>query len=117
MEIRKFYDEIEKLRPKLKLVLSCNFKLELWGLVELLNLINTEIKGRADFGEYNFIQGNEFGHLDLQSASALASQTSKSNYNKCVFCLGQHWLDKCDVITNTENQKKKKKIIGDVLIV
>ena len=67
-EIRKFYDEIKlhvrcldsqnvksdihsallvpmimgKLPPQLKLVVSRNLRSELWGLAELLNLINTE---------------------------------------------------------------------------
>ena len=122
-EIIKFYDEIEshvrcldslsvksdsdsallapmimgKLPPQLKLVLSRNLRSEMWGLVELLNLINTEIKARANCDEYSFRQGNEFDHLGLWTTSALASQASKSISNKCVFCLGQHWSDKCDV--------------------
>ena len=99
-EIRKFYDETEshvkyldklnvksesystllvpmimgKLPPQLKLVVSRNLRSELWGLTELLNLINTEIKTRANWGEYNFSQGNEFDCLDLRTTSALASQ-------------------------------------------
>ena len=44
-------------------------------------------------------------HLN-QHTSALASQASKSISNKCIFCLGQHWSDKCDVITNSEARKK-----------
>ena len=62
---------------------------ELWGLAELLNLINTEIKARVNCGEYNFCQGNKFDHLDLRSTSALASQARKSVCNKCDFHLGQ----------------------------
>ena len=110
-EIIKFYDEIEshvrcldslsvksdsdsallapmimgKLPPQLKLVLSRNLRSELWGLVELLNLINTEIKARANCDEYSFRQGNEFDHLDLCTTSPLASQASKSISNKCFF--------------------------------
>ena len=130
-EIRKFYDEIEshvrcldslnvksdsysallvpvimgKLSPQLKFVVSRNLTPELWGLAELLNLINTEIKARVNCREYNFSQGNEFDHLDMRTTSALASQASKSISNKCVFSLGQHWSDKCDVITDTEARK------------
>ena len=130
-EIRKFYAEIEshvrcldslniksdsysallapvivgKLPPQLKLVVSRNVRLELWGLAKLLNLIITEIKTRANCGEYNFCQGSEFDHLGLWTTSALASQASKSISNKCVFGLGQHWSDKCNVITNTKTRK------------
>ena len=67
--------------PQLKLVVSCNLRLELWGLAELLNLTNTEIKARANCGEYNFSQGIEFDHLELQSVFALASPASKSIFN------------------------------------
>ena len=94
-----------------------NLRLELWGLAELFNLINTEIKARANCGQYNFSQGNKCDHLDLRTTSALASQASKSISNKCVFCLGQYWLDKCDVITNTEARKIYLKNHKDVLIV
>ena len=76
-----------------------------WGLSELMSLIKTEIKARANCGEYIFSQGNESDHLDLRSTSSLKSQTSKSISNKFVFCLGQHWSDKCDVITDTETRK------------
>ena len=81
---RKFYDQIEshvrcldslnvksdsysallvpvimgKLPPHLKPAVSRNLRSELWGLAELPNLINTEIKARANCGEYNFSQGN-----------------------------------------------------------
>ena len=75
------------------------------GLAELLKLINTEIKARANCGEYNFSQGNEFDHLDVQTTSALASQANKTISNKCDFCLGQHSSDKCDVVTDTEARK------------
>ena len=116
-EIRKFYDEIEshvrcldslnvksdsysallvpmimgKLPSQLKLVVSRNLRSELWGLAELLNLINTEIKARANCGEYNFSQGKEFDHLGLRTISALSFQAGKSTSSKCVFCFGQHW--------------------------
>ena len=62
-----------KLPLQIKLVVSRDLRSELWGLAELLNLINTEIKTRANCGECNFSQGNEFDHLDLWSTSALAS--------------------------------------------
>ena len=88
-----------------KLVVSRNQRSELWGIVELLNLINTEIKARGNCSEYNFSQGNEFDHLDLRTTSALVSQACKSIFNECVFCLRQHWSDKCDVITDTEARK------------
>ena len=42
-----------KLLIQLKLVVSRNLRSELWDLVELLNLINIEIKIRANCGEYN----------------------------------------------------------------
>ena len=47
-----------KLPPRLKPAVSRNLRSEQWGLPELLNLINTEIKARANCGEYNFSQGN-----------------------------------------------------------
>ena len=47
-----------KLPPRLKPAVSRNLRSELWGLAELPNLINTEIKARANCGEYNFSQGN-----------------------------------------------------------
>ena len=98
----------------------CSFPLlvwtELWGLAELLNLINTEIKTRANCGEYSFSQGDEFDHLDLRTTSALAFQASKSISDKCVFCLGQHWSDKCDVPI-LKLGKFIIKIIKDVFIV
>ena len=94
-----------KLPPQLRLIVSRNLRSELWGLAEFLNLINIEIKARANCGECRFCQGNEFDHLDLRTTSALASQASKSISSKCVFCLGQHWLDKCDVIIDTEARK------------
>ena len=129
-EIKKFYDKIEShvryldslnvksdsysallvsmimgmLPPQLKLVVSCNVRLELWGLAELLNLINKEIKAGANCGEYNFGQGNEFDHLDRCTTSGLASQASKNISSKCIFCL-VHWSDKCDVMTGTEAGK------------
>ena len=97
-KIRKFYNEIElqsnhystllvpmimgAVPPQLKLVVSCNLRLELWGLAELLNLTNTEIKARANCGEYNFSQGNELDHLDMRNTSAMASQASKRISNK-----------------------------------
>ena len=86
-----------KLPPQLKLAVSRNLRSKLWSLAALLNLINTEIKARANCGECNFSQGNEFDHLDLRTTSVLAFQASKSISNQCVFCLGQHWSDKCDV--------------------
>ena len=76
-EIRKFYDEIQshvrcldslnvksdsysallvpvimgKLPSQIKLAVSRNLRSKWWGLAELLNLINTEIKARANCGE------------------------------------------------------------------
>ena len=49
---------MKKLPPQLKLVVSRNLRSELRGLAELLNLINTEIKARAQRDEYNFSLGN-----------------------------------------------------------
>ena len=92
-----------KLPPQLKLVVNHNLRSGLWGLAELLNLINTETKARANCGEYNFSQGNKFDHLDLRTTSALTSQARKSISNKCV--LWGSWSDKCDVITDTEARK------------
>ena len=71
-----------KLPPQLKLFVSRNLRSELWDLVELVNLINTEMKIRANCGEYNISQGNEFYHLDLRTNSTLVSQASKSISNK-----------------------------------
>ena len=83
---------------QLKLVLSRNIGSELWGFDELSNLINTEVKSRASCGEYNGnSRGSESDHLELWSTSALASQANKSNSIKCVYCLLQHLLDKCNV--------------------
>ena len=130
-EIRKFYDEIEshvrcldslnaqsdsyrallvpmivqKLPPHLKLVVSRNLRSELWGLANFLNLINTEIKARANCGKYNFSQGNEFVCLNLRTTSTLASKASISISKKCVFYLGEHCSDKCDMITDNEARR------------
>ena len=102
-EIRKFHDKIEshvrcldslnvksdscsvlrvpmnmgKLPPQLKIIVSHNLRLELWGLADLLNLIDREIIATANCGEYNFSQGNEFDNSDLRTTSALASQVAK----------------------------------------
>ena len=93
-------NDYDKVTTSIKACCKPSPKIVTVGLAELVNLMNTETKARANCGEYNFSQGNEFDHLDLRTTSALASQASESISkkcvfvsNKCVFCLGQHWSD------------------------
>lgn len=64
---------IEKLLPPLKVVVSSELKLELWGSPELLKLLITKIRATLNSGEYNFNQDNDSYDLEKRSASVFVS--------------------------------------------
>ena len=92
---------------QLKLVASCDLSLDLWDLTTLLKIMKLEIPAR-EYCEYNsdcigkndkFMPEDCFG-----STSALYRQTKK-RAKTCVFCKGDHWSDRCSVITDMEVTK------------
>ena len=95
---------IERLPHQLKLVIGRNIKDEVWDLTKILTVINDELVARENCimstdekgGKNNL---SENGMIENPfSGSALTSQ--QKTKNKCVFCKGSHWSDKCEVITD-----------------
>ena len=98
---------MNRLPHQLKLVVSCNLSSDLWDLTELLKIVKLEITAR-DNCEFN---GNRIGKNDnfmsedcLCSASSSYSQSEK-RAKTCVFCKGDHWSNRCSVITDMEVRK------------
>ena len=98
---------MNRLPHQLKLVASRNLSSDLWDLTELLKIIKLETTARENC-EYNsdrIGQNDNFMSKDcLGSASALYSQSEK-RAKTCVFCKGDHWSDRCSVITDMEARK------------
>ena len=95
----------------------CSFPLLVWMELSWTPQLNQHRnKNKSKLRWCSFSQGDEFDHLDLRTTSALAFQASKSISDKCVFCLWQHWSDKCDVPI-LKLGKFIIKIIKDVFIV
>ena len=96
-----------RLPHQLKLVASRNLSSDLWDLTELLKIMKLEITARENC-EYNsdrIGKNDNFMSEDcLGSASALCSQSEK-RAETCVFCKGDHWSDRCSVITDMEVRK------------
>ena len=108
---------MNRLPHQLKLVASRNLSSDLWDLTELLKIRKLETTARENC-EYNsdrIGQNDNFMSEDcLGSASALYSQSEK-RAKTCVFCKGDHWSDRCSVITDMEVRKILLEIINGVL--
>ena len=107
---------LERLPHKLKLIISQNLKSEIWDLDKTLLLINGELRAQESCiipsNIFNSISNDEkqggkknLSHFEsLTSGSALYS--NQTHQNKCVFCRGRHWSDKCKVISEPEARKE-----------
>ena len=98
---------MNRLPHQLKLVASRNLSSDLWDRTELLKIMKLERTTRENY-EYNsdrIGKNDNFMSEDcLGSASALYSQ-SKKRAKTCVFCKGDHWSDRCSLITDMEARK------------
>ena len=107
---------LERLPHQLKLIISRNLKSELWDLDKILWLINEELRAQESCiipsNSFNSIlndqkQGgkNNLSHFESPtSGSALYS--NQTHQNKSAFCHGNHWSDKCKVISEPEARKE-----------
>ena len=107
---------LERLPHQLKLIISQNLKSEIWDLDKILLLINEELRARVNCiipnNNFNSISNDEKqgGKNNLSyfesptSGSALYS--NQTHQNKCVFYRGNHWSDKCKVISEPEARKE-----------
>lgn len=112
---------MERLPHEIKLTVSRNLKQEVWDINKLLELINDELKAREncivpnptvnshrtekdpsnDMGKKRF----DFSHsYEPSSGASLLSESRPKQ--KCVFCEGCHWSDKCPVITDVASRKE-----------
>ena len=88
---------------------------EIWDLDKILLLINEELRAGESCiipnKSFNTISNNEnqggennLSHSERPtSGSALYSK--QTHQNKCVFCHGNYWFDKCKVSSEPEARK------------
>ena len=119
---------LEKLPPKVKSVITRNIKENTWDLAKVLELINLELRARETCTVPEKTEGGKnSAHFDSElpyTGSSLHSGSHRSRFQsgnpsksggniKCIFCRGNHWSDKCNVISDFEARKdflKKEKI-------
>ena len=105
-----------RLSHQLKLIITRNLKDEIWDLDKILLLISEELRARESCiipsNSFNSISNDEKrgGKNNLSHFESLASRSTlyskQTHENKCVFCRGNHWSDKCKVISEPEARKE-----------
>ena len=98
---------MNRLPHQLKRVASGNLSSDLWDLTELLKIMKLEITAweNCEYNSDRIGKNNNFMSEDcFGSACALHSQSEKGA-KTCAFCKGDHWSDRCSVITDMEVRK------------
>ena len=106
---------LEILPHQLKLIISRNLKSEIWDLDKILLLINEELRTQESCiipsNSFNSISndekqgGNNLSHFESPTSGS-ALYANQTHQHKCVFCRGNHWSDKCKVISDPETRKE-----------
>ena len=107
---------LERLPHQLKVIISRNLKSELWDLDKILWLINDELRAQESciFPSNSFNstsndqkQGGKNNLSYFESpTSGSALYSNQTHQNKSAFCRGNHWSDKCKVISEPEARKE-----------
>ena len=110
---------MDKLPEEIKLIVSRNIKQDTWTLTNVLNVINAELRARESCTIPDASQdGKNVGFSNFTVSSLHSSHSrhsdSRSHFKRssgkpqslvCAFCKGNHWADKCNVISDVDGRK------------
>ena len=102
---------LEKLPPEIKLLITRNMNQDIWDLTQMLEIFNQELKARetclpsAPVGK-NFEFESKYTGSALYSSTASRRQNPTKSPVKCIFCKGEHWSDKCNIVTDPIARKE-----------
>ena len=110
---------MDKLPEEIKLIVSRNIKQDTCTLTNVLNVINAELRARESctipdasqdgknvgFSNYtcSSLHSSHSRHSD--SPSHFKRSSGKPQSLVCAFCKGNHWADKCNVISDVDSRK------------
>ena len=84
---------------------------DIWDLTQMLEIFNQELKARetclssAPVGK-NFEFDFKYAGSALYSSTASRGQNPTKSSVKCIFCKGEHWSDKCNIVTDPIARKE-----------
>ena len=96
---------LEKLPPEIKLLIPRNMNQDIWDLTQMLEIFSQKLKARETclpstlFGK-NFEFDSKYTDSALYSSTASRGQSPTKSPVKCIFCKGEHWSYKCNIVTD-----------------
>ena len=96
---------LEKRPPEIKLLITRNMNKGIWDLTQMLGIFNQELKERETCLSSARV-GKNFEFDSKCTGSALYSSTASRGQNpikssvKYIFCKGEHWSDKFNIVTD-----------------
>ena len=102
---------LEKLPPKVKLLTTRNMNQDIWDLTQMLEISNQELKAKetclsSDPVGKNFEFDSKYTGSALYSSTASRGQNSTKSSVKCIFCKGEFWSDKCNIVPDPIARKE-----------
>ena len=82
---------------------------KIWGLTKILSVINEELVAHENCSFLDEKGGKSYLFSDDHNenpASGTALVTNKKFRNKCVFCKGSHWSNKCELMADLSARKE-----------
>ena len=102
---------LEKLPPEIKLLITRNMDQDIWDLTQMLKIFNQELKAKETYlpsvpvGK-NFEFDSKYTGSTLYFSTASRGQNPTKSLVKCIFCKGEHWSDKCNIVTDPIARKE-----------